>query len=296
MTPLGAGEYCCISACSLGGERVAVKMLKPEKHLDPIAISDLARETRLLANMRHANLIVVVAQGTYAHSLNGELISFLCLEVLASTLSAELPSSSIAASPWGKMLAARAWPLSRSIDVAVQIARAMRYCHDDFIPGCRLLHRDLKPNNVGFAASGRVVLFDFGLCKLWSTRSGGDDEYDLEDLRQLTGLTGSLRYMAPEVALCKPYNHKADVFSFGSVSPAPLAVPCGHAYIPHSTLRCVATAVLMPLIRCSRRSSTRWSLFRSPSTGARPKTSSPRSARTAGGAISPRRSQPRSPT
>lgn len=31
----------------------------------------------------------------------------------------------------------------------------------------------------------------------------------------MTGGTGSLRYMAPEVANCNPYNHKADVYSFG---------------------------------------------------------------------------------
>ena len=30
----------------------------------------------------------------------------------------------------------------------------------------------------------------------------------------MTGNTGSLRYMAPEVALKKPYNEKADVYSF----------------------------------------------------------------------------------
>ena len=31
---------------------------------------------------------------------------------------------------------------------------------------------------------------------------------------QLTGVTGSLPYMAPEVAATKPYNHKCDIFSF----------------------------------------------------------------------------------
>ena len=31
----------------------------------------------------------------------------------------------------------------------------------------------------------------------------------------MTGLTGSLRYMAPEVCLDGPYNHKADCYSFG---------------------------------------------------------------------------------
>jgi serine/threonine protein kinase len=34
-------------------------------------------------------------------------------------------------------------------------------------------------------------------------------------LRMLTGYTGSLRYMAPEVALREPYNEKVDVYSFG---------------------------------------------------------------------------------
>jgi serine/threonine protein kinase len=31
----------------------------------------------------------------------------------------------------------------------------------------------------------------------------------------LTGETGSFRYMAPEVALCQPYNQRADVYGFG---------------------------------------------------------------------------------
>ncbi len=35
--------------------------------------------------------------------------------------------------------------------------------------------------------------------------------------RPLTGETGSLRYMAPEVALSERYNHKAEVYSFATV-------------------------------------------------------------------------------
>eukprot|EP00966_Prymnesium_polylepis_P032281 751177-Prymnesium_polylepis.1 len=61
------------------------------------------------------------------------------------------------------------------------------------------------------------MLFDFGLASIWKVNpsaadGGGDDE-----TRPLSGETGSLRYMAPEVALCQPYNHKADIFSFASV-------------------------------------------------------------------------------
>jgi len=83
------------------------------------------------------------------------------------------------------------------------------------MPGYRVLHRDLKPSNLGFTHSGRVVLFDFGLCRLWARDPPGENDED--SLRSLTGMTGSLRYMAPEVALCAPYNHKAEVFSFTSL-------------------------------------------------------------------------------
>ena len=33
----------------------------------------------------------------------------------------------------------------------------------------------------------------------------------------MTGLCGSLRYMAPEVAMDLPYNHKSEVYSFAIV-------------------------------------------------------------------------------
>lgn len=53
---------------------------------------------------------------------------------------------------------------------------------------------------------GTVKLFDFGLCK--------EMERDTEGF-EMTGLTGSRRYMAPEVALCEDYGLSADVYSFG---------------------------------------------------------------------------------
>ncbi len=61
-----------------------------------------------------------------------------------------------------------------------------------------------------FLRQGDVKIFDFGLAKeLNSTNKLDDDTY------QLSGNTGSLRYMAPEVASERPYNHKVDVYSFG---------------------------------------------------------------------------------
>jgi len=56
-----------------------------------------------------------------------------------------------------------------------------------------------------------VKIFDFGLAKELdpSLRHGCTEYYEL------SGNTGSLRYMAPEVARSEPYNLTADVYSFG---------------------------------------------------------------------------------
>ena len=68
---------------------------------------------------------------------------------------------------------------------------------------------DLKPDNVGFNFEGRVKLFDFGLAKeldpLQKTTDG---------MYEMSGGTGSRRFMAPEVALGQPYNLSADIYSF----------------------------------------------------------------------------------
>jgi serine/threonine protein kinase len=73
------------------------------------------------------------------------------------------------------------------------------------------VYRDLKPDNIGFDVRGDVKLFDFGL----SVEITDKHPRAENGLFKLSGNTGSLRYMAPEVALDKPYNHKVDVYSFG---------------------------------------------------------------------------------
>ena len=57
-----------------------------------------------------------------------------------------------------------------------------------------------------------MKIIDFGLSTILENATPDSDAvYDL------SGETGSLRYMAPEVASDQQYNHKVDVYSFGMI-------------------------------------------------------------------------------
>jgi serine/threonine protein kinase len=71
------------------------------------------------------------------------------------------------------------------------------------------MHRDIKPDNIGFDVRGDIKLCDFGLAKEFDPRRSNDD-----GLYKFTEDTGSPRYMDPNVALGLPYNESCDVYSF----------------------------------------------------------------------------------
>ena len=78
-----------------------------------------------------------------------------------------------------------------------------------FLHNCNpsIIYRDLKPDNIMIYDSNKVKLLDFGLSKFMPE----DNNY------KLSGDTGTLRYMAPEVYLKIKYSLKVDIYSFGLV-------------------------------------------------------------------------------
>jgi len=103
--------------------------------------------------------------------------------------------------------------LSERLDVAQQLADAIAYLHSE-----NVLHRDLKPDNIGFDIHGDLKVFDFDIARVCPTSNESISSRRLsaksEETFHMTQKVGSPRYMSPECARREPYNLKADVYSY----------------------------------------------------------------------------------
>uniref|UniRef100_A0A6U2AG01 Protein kinase domain-containing protein n=1 Tax=Pseudictyota dubia TaxID=2749911 RepID=A0A6U2AG01_9STRA len=198
-----------------GDSRYAIKVLLPECSADPgrylKGTIDLAVEAKFLSVLEHPNIVKMRALASVGHYREG---NFLVLDRLYDTLEQRFKkwnrsyrkTKGIMGSITGKKKKKNKLIVDR-LHVAHDLAAALRYMH-----GHRIIYRDLKPENAGFDIRDDVKIFDFGLAKELNSANANDD-----GTYKMTGFTGSLRYMAPEVALSKPYNFTADTYSFGTV-------------------------------------------------------------------------------
>jgi len=193
-----------------------LKTLRPDLPEDEHnkGIIDLAVEAQFLSSLKHPHILSLRAS---SNSDPLESKYFVILDRLISTLDYKLKvwrrDVGMNMGYWcGGCVGyccARVHVLHRiwmeRFTVARDVASALEYLH-----GQNIVYRDLKPDNIGFNAEGQLKMFDFGLAKRITNADKAED-----DLYNLTGNTGSLRYMAPEVALNRPYSLSVDAYSFG---------------------------------------------------------------------------------
>lgn len=89
--------------------------------------------------------------------------------------------------------------------IALDVARALAYMHDECVP--RVLHRDVKPNNILLDNECNAYLSDFGLARLLRN----------SETHATTDVAGTFGYVAPEYAMTCRVSDKADVYSYGVV-------------------------------------------------------------------------------
>ncbi|KAL3526429.1 hypothetical protein ACH5RR_011085 [Cinchona calisaya] len=85
------------------------------------------------------------------------------------------------------------------IQLALDLARGLSYLHSK-----KIVHRDVKTENMLLDKTRTVKIADFGVARVEALNPN-----------DMTGETGTLGYMAPEVLNGNPYNRKCDVYSFG---------------------------------------------------------------------------------
>ncbi|XP_050718969.1 uncharacterized protein LOC126999887 [Eriocheir sinensis] len=93
------------------------------------------------------------------------------------------------------------FPEDRVLDWFVQLCLAVKYVHDR-----KILHRDIKSQNIFLTDDGKVRLGDFGIAKILNSSS---------ELAKTC--IGTPYYLSPEMCENKPYNNKSDVWALGCV-------------------------------------------------------------------------------
>jgi eukaryotic-like serine/threonine-protein kinase len=169
---------------------VALKVLPPGIFRDEAARKRFRKEALALSKLNHPNIATI-------HDFDSqEGVDFLVMEyITGSTLSHKLKSE----------------PMSEKdvTSLGLQIASALEEAHERGI-----VHRDLKPGNILVTPKHQVKILDFGLAVLLKPNDAADVTLSDSDV---TGISGTLPYMAPEQLLGKSADIRSDIYAVGTI-------------------------------------------------------------------------------
>ncbi|KAM0945379.1 putative dual-specificity kinase TKL-Pl-4 family [Dioscorea sansibarensis] len=179
---VASGSYGDLYRGSYYSQDVAIKVLKPER-LNENMMHEFAQEVYIMRKVRHKNVVQFIGACTRSSSL--------CIVT-------EFMSGGSIYDFLHKQKGV--FKLPALLKVAVDVSKGMNYLHQN-----NIIHRDLKAANLLMDENEVAKVADFGVARV-KAQSG-----------VMTAETGTYRWMAPEVIEHKPYDHKADVFSFAIV-------------------------------------------------------------------------------
>ncbi|XP_024515168.1 probable leucine-rich repeat receptor-like protein kinase At5g63930 [Selaginella moellendorffii] len=183
---IGQGGYGTVYRAEMeSGKVLAIKKLT-------IAAEDsLMHEWETAGKVRHRNILKVL--GHYRHGGSALLVSnFMTNGSLGSLLHGRCSNEKIS------------WQLR--YEIALGIAHGLSYLHHDCVP--KIIHRDIKANNILLDKDMVPKIADFGLAKLIEKEA---------ETKSMSYIAGSYGYIAPEYAFTLKVNEKSDIYSFGVI-------------------------------------------------------------------------------
>ena len=161
---------------------VAIKIMHREISDDPDQLERFRREARAVARLSDPHVVTVIDAG------EDEGYPYIVFEYVAGkTLKQHIKDV-------GKL------PVGESIAYAIEIGRALSAAH-----AVRLVHRDVKPQNVLLDPEGRAKVTDFGIAR--SLESDG--------LTATGRVLGTTDYVAPEQAMGEVATERSDIYALG---------------------------------------------------------------------------------
>ena len=180
------GSFSTIHDCKWRGTNIVVK--KPIAN-NIINIMEFLQEIQICSTLRHPNLVQFLGI-----TFNQSEIIILFEKIYGSNLEEYINKKN-------SMITA---PMQKHI--VSQLITTFKFLHNCNPP---IIYRDLKPANVLIDKFCCIKLTDFGLSKYFQNESN--------EAYLLSGETGTIRYMAPEVFKNQVYNLKVDVYSLGLI-------------------------------------------------------------------------------
>ncbi len=181
---------------------VAIKVLKPDLTANPDRLQRFIQEARSAAAITHPSIAQVYEIDTVDDT------TFIVMEFVEGQTV-------------GSLIAKKELDLIGSVEIALQVAEGLAKAHKS-----KIIHRDIKSDNIMVTRDGHAKLLDFGLAKLLEPLS--DEEKTLTLLEQSPTKTmpqttaagtimGTTSYMSPEQARGQTLSYPSDVFSLGIV-------------------------------------------------------------------------------
>jgi eukaryotic-like serine/threonine-protein kinase len=163
---------------------VAIKLMHRDISTDPDQLERFRREARAVARLNHPHVVIVIDAG------EDEGAPFIVFEfVEGETLKERIRRL-------GRL------PVPEAVAYAIEIGRALECAHAH-----KLVHRDVKPQNVLIDRDGRAKVTDFGIAR----------SLEAQGLTATGRVLGTTDYVSPEQALGYEVTEQSDVYSLGIV-------------------------------------------------------------------------------